>query len=113
MVEYFTSFARTPILKYTQVAIVRSLLYQIYQVVYPNQDSLVKELEKAMEKAGQPKAVNISDLWQIFSLHVGKAVLVTVIIDALDECREYQISGRQGYQHHHDKPTGNGSYKAV
>lgn len=76
--------------KNTPVAIIRSLLYQLYQLLQTQGccSSLICDLEHAVDKSGQRRAVNFSILWQLFSNHVESLSSATIVLDALDECHD-------------------------
>ena len=72
----------------TSLAVVKSLLYQLFQRSISDQDSLLHDLESAKNRSGQPKAGNFSNVWKVFSSNVGCLSGLTIIVDALDECED-------------------------
>ena len=74
--------------KRTPVAVVRSLLYQLF--VYRrerNLDSaLNSEIARAMEESGHKTALNYATIWRLLTTHISDLTPVTIIVDALDEC---------------------------
>ena len=62
----------TDVDKNTPTVVVRSLLYQLYNSVKDQKanQSLDHDIGVALDRSGQPKAVNFTVLWQLFSTHV-------------------------------------------
>ena len=79
--------------KRTPIAIARSLLYQLFHTLRERAtiSSLTEELSLAMEESGHKTALNFSTVWKIFSNHVSDLPPATIIVDALDECRDSAI----------------------
>ena len=69
------------------LAVIRSLLYQLYEGESPNRNHLVTQIEDALDKSGQQKATDYSTLWELFYTHALEAPEITIIIDGLDECK--------------------------
>ena len=80
----------TDVDKNTSTVVVRSLLYQLYKSIKDQKasQSLDHDLAVALDGSGQPRAVNFTVLWQLFSTHVTSLSSATVILDALDECQD-------------------------
>ena len=79
--------------KRTPIAIARSLLYRLFHTLRERAtiSSLTEELSLAMEESGHKTALNFSTVWKIFSNHVSDLTPATIIVDALDECRDSAI----------------------
>ena len=79
--------------KNSSMAIVRSLLYQLYQALRDrdSDSSLNEDIGHAIGISGQKKAVSFTSVWDIFSNHVQRLPSVMLIIDALDECRDPDV----------------------
>ena len=80
----------TDVDKNTSTVVVRSLLYQVYKSVKDPKASrsLNDDLGVALDQSGQQSAVNFTVLWQLFSAHVRGLTPATIILDALDECKD-------------------------
>ena len=76
--------------KSTPMAIIRSLLYQLYRMLdqIGRSSSLTEDIESKMNNSGQQRALEFNSVWQIFSTHVLDLTQPTVILDALDECQD-------------------------
>ncbi|KAL9630975.1 MAG: hypothetical protein Q9164_006139 [Protoblastenia rupestris] len=76
--------------KNTSTSIIRSLLYQLYQILHTaaRSSSLISAIEFKKNNSGQQRALEFSSMWQIFSAHVLELTQPTVILDALDECQD-------------------------
>lgn len=76
--------------KNTATSIIRSLLYQLLEVIEgPEYRSpLSHEIQIAMENSGQHRAVKFDTLWSLFAAHIRNMSQPLVVLDALDECKE-------------------------
>ena len=74
--------------KNISAAVIRSLLYQMYQIFRTQRvsSSLEDDLNIAVNESGGKRAVGFSTLWKIFSKHILDSNPITILIDALDEC---------------------------
>ena len=77
--------------KNTPVAVMRSLLYQLYEAETLNQSHLTTRIGDALSKSGQEKATDYSTLWELFRMHIHKLHNPTIVVDALDECQEPKV----------------------
>lgn len=79
--------------KRTATAIARSLLYQLFYTIRERAvvSDLTEELSHAMDESGQQKALSFPAVWRILSNHISALTPATIIIDALDECRDSEI----------------------
>ena len=73
------------------IAVVRSLLYQLYEAKSPNRDHISTQIGDALDKSGQQKATDYSILWELFCIHAFEIQETTIVIDALDECQSPEI----------------------
>ena len=76
--------------KNTAVAVLRTLLYQLYSSVKDQEvhTSLDDDLGLALDRSGQQKAVNFTILWELFAIYVQRITPSLIILDALDECQD-------------------------
>lgn len=79
--------------KRTAIAVARSLLYQLFHALRERlmASALVQELFDAMNESGHKTALNFPTIWKIFSDHISDLTPATIVVDALDECRDSQI----------------------
>ncbi len=79
--------------KRAPVAIARSLLYQLFHALRERAgaSALIDEISLAMGEAGHKRALSFSAVWRIFSNHISDLTPVTIVVDALDECRDSEI----------------------
>lgn len=79
--------------KRTSVAIARSLLYQLFLALRERAavSALIEELSLAMDESGHKTALSFSAVWKIFSNHISDLTSATIVVDALDECRDSEI----------------------
>lgn len=71
-------------------AIIRSLLYQLFQALGKRSmsSSMSKDLTSAMLESSQKRAINFDKMWQIFFRHIADLAPATILVDALDECED-------------------------
>ena len=76
--------------KRTPIAIARSLLYQLFRALRQRsmETFLTEEISLAIEESGHRTALKFAAVWQIFTNHISHLAPVTVVVDALDECRD-------------------------
>lgn len=77
--------------KNTATSIIRSLLYQLLEVIEAPEycGTMSQDIEAAMNKSGQHRALEFGTLWSLFAAQISKlAVQPIVVLDALDECKE-------------------------
>ena len=79
--------------KRTSVAVARSLLYQLFRALRERDrvSALAEDLSLAMDESGHKTALNFATVWKIFSNHASGVSPVTIVIDALDECRDSHV----------------------
>ena len=79
--------------KRTSIAIARSLLYQLFHALRERAtiSALTAELSLAMEESGHKTALNFLTVWNILSKHISDLTPATIIVDALDECRDSEM----------------------
>lgn len=79
--------------KKTPIAVARSLLYQLFHALRDRRmaSALIQELTDAMNESGHKTALNFPAIWKIFSNHILDLTPATIIVDALDECRDSEI----------------------
>ena len=77
----------------TPIAIARSLLYQLFYVLRErgNVSALAQEISLAIEESGHKAALSFSTVWRVFCNHVSDLTPATIILDALDECRDSAV----------------------
>lgn len=74
--------------KRTALAAARTLTYQTLKCLNPKDQSLVEALIQRCNKSGSPQVRTFQSLWDLFCEHVVKLSSVTIVVDALDECKE-------------------------
>ena len=76
--------------KRTSIAIARSLLYQLFLALRERDmvSALIEELSFAVDESGHKTALSFSAIWKILSSHISVLKPATIIVDALDECRD-------------------------
>lgn len=79
--------------KRTPVAIARSLLYQLFQALRQRatETVLTEDICLAIKESGHKKALNFATVWKIFAGHISHLGPATIVVDALDECRDSEI----------------------
>lgn len=79
--------------KRTPIAIARSLLYQSFQALRQRsmETFLTEEIFLAIEESGHKTALKFATVWEILTNHISHLAPVTVVVDALDECRDSEI----------------------
>lgn len=79
--------------KRTPIAIARSLLYQLFRALRQRamETSLTEEISLAIEESGHKTALKFATVWKIFTNHISHLTPATVVVDALDECRDPEI----------------------
>lgn len=77
--------------KNTPIAVVRSLLYQLYRAETSNQNYRAARIADALDKSGQSKATDYLTLWELFLINIQEIPGITIILDALDECQEPKV----------------------
>lgn len=75
--------------KNSDIAIIRSLLYQLLQSIENRVDyrALSDDLGTAIDESGKQRAMDFVTMWQLFTAHISKLPQPVIILDALDECR--------------------------
>ena len=76
--------------KRTPIAIARSLLYQLFHALRERAavSALFDDISFAVDESGHQRALNFPAVWDIFSSHISNLTPTTIIVDALDECRD-------------------------
>lgn len=76
--------------KNSDIAIMRSLLYQMLQSVENPADNRTfsDDLGTAVDESGKQRAIDCATMWRLFTAHISKISHPVIILDALDECRE-------------------------
>lgn len=76
--------------KNSDIAIIRSLLYQMLQSIENHIDhcALSDDLGKAIDDSGKQRAMDFMTMWLLFTVHISKLTQPVIILDALDECKE-------------------------
>lgn len=76
--------------KRTPIAVARSLLYQLFRALRDRlmASTLIQDISDAMDESGHRTALDFPTIWRIFSNHISDLVTATIIVDALDECRD-------------------------
>lgn len=79
--------------KRTPIAVARSLLYQLFHAL--RERAMVSALNEesclAMDESGHKIALSFSTVWKILSNHISGLTPVTIVVDALDECRDPEV----------------------
>lgn len=75
--------------KSTPLAATRALIYQLLQL-FPGKE-LFADLERCMEIAAQPRAINYKSLWSLFCQYCSQLRNVLLVLDALDECTDIKF----------------------
>lgn len=79
--------------KNLDIAIMRSLLYQMSQCIenLADQSALSNDLGRAIDESGKQRAMDYATLWLLFTKHISKLTQPVMIVDALDECSEPKL----------------------
>lgn len=79
--------------KNKQFAILRSLVYQLFQALRTRSmsSSMSNDLALALAESGQRKASNFDKMWRIFINHITDLAPSIILVDALDECEDSSI----------------------
>ncbi|KAG6841082.1 hypothetical protein C0991_001990 [Blastosporella zonata] len=93
----------------TSLAAIRSLIDQLYEHLHQNRHPLLARLESELETLSTKKQVSYSQLWAIFTSLVPQfnaapsstSTIVTIIVDAMDECKNSKEFVRDLYKQVH------------
>ena len=76
--------------KNNAIAVMRSLLFQLYKLTkgQGTQMAMTADIEQALDKSGNRRAVDFAPIWAIFADHVKHMSPVLIVLDALDQCQD-------------------------